>query len=60
MIEEKLYCVYTKRIAIMLRRKGFQIMKTSVNYKKPEFDVFYFLDTPELHEAIKTIQSTRF
>ena len=52
---KELYCVYTKKIAFLLRKKGFRIVKTDVNYKRPEFDVYYFKDTPELHTALVEI-----
>lgn len=44
--------VFTKRLAIKLRERGFQIVATVVNSKKPEFDIYCFEDTAELREAV--------
>ena len=44
--------VFTRRLAIKLRERGFQIVKTEVNSKKPEFDIYCFEDTEELRKAV--------
>ena len=49
---EKLYIVYMPRLAAALRDMGFKIIKVSANIKKPQFDVYWFEDTPELRTAI--------
>lgn len=49
---EKLYIVYMPRLAAALRDMGFKIIKVSANIKKPQFDVYWFEDTPELRAAI--------
>ncbi len=49
---EKLYIVYMPRIAAALRDLGFSIVKISANIKKPQYDVYWFEDTPELRAAI--------
>ena len=48
----KLYIIYMPRIAAALRELGFKIVKVSTNIKKPQYDVYWFEDTPELHKAI--------
>ena len=40
------------RVAAALRELGFQIIKTTPNFKKPQYDVYWFEDTPALHNAI--------
>ena len=47
--------VFTKRLAIKLREQGFKIVRTEVNNKKPQFDIYCFEDSEELREAIKTL-----
>ena len=42
-------------MAIKLRKKGFKIIKTEPNYKRPEFDVYFFEDTPEFRKAFNEI-----
>ena len=52
MSERKLYIIYMPRIAAALRDMGFKIIKVSANIKKPQFDVYWFEDTPALRNAI--------
>ena len=42
------------RLAAALREMGFKILKVSPNIKKPQYDVYWFEDTPELRKAIPT------
>ena len=51
-MKNNLYIVYMPRLAAALRDLGFKIIKVSANIKKPQFDVYWFEDTPELRKAI--------
>lgn len=51
-METKLYIIYMPRVAAALRELGFQIIKVTPNFRKPQYDVYWFEDTPALHEAI--------
>ena len=51
-MEDKLYIIYMPRIAAALRDLGFKLIKTTANIKKPQYDVYWFEDTPELRAAI--------
>lgn len=53
-MNKQLYIVYMPRLAAALRDMGFRIVKVSANIKKPQFDVYWFEDTPELRAAIPT------
>lgn len=44
--------IYAKWLAIALRKRGHQIVKTEVNPTKPQFDIWYFNYTPELDKDI--------
>ena len=44
--------IFSKKLAIYLRNKGFRIVDTEVNYKYPQYDVYVFEETPELNQAI--------
>lgn len=44
--------IFSLKLAVYLRRRGFKIIKTGVNPKKPEFDTWFFNNTPELKNAI--------
>lgn len=47
-----IYRIYTKKIAYELRKQGFKIVGTEVNENHPQFDVYLFIDTPELRKAL--------
>lgn len=44
--------IFTRKMALYLRQNGLKIVGTEPNYKCPEFNVYLFLDTPQLREAI--------
>lgn len=48
----ELYIVYMPRVAAALRDMGFKLIKTTANIRKPQYDVYWFEDTPELRAAI--------
>jgi hypothetical protein len=48
----KLYIVYMPHVAAKLRDLGFKLIKVTANIKKPQYDVYWFEDTPELRAAI--------
>ena len=50
---KNLWIIYSKRMAWTLRTQGFEIVKTEPNYRKPQADVYFFENTPELQEAIQ-------
>ena len=52
MNEIKLYIIYMPRIAAALRELGFKIIKVTPNNRKPQYDVYWFEDTPEFRAAI--------
>ena len=51
-MENKLYIIYMPRVAAALKNMGFPIIKTTTNNKKPQYDVYWFEDTPDFREAI--------
>ena len=53
--EVKVYRIYTKRVAYELRKRGFKFIRTEVNKNFPQYLVYLFEDTPELHEALLEI-----
>ena len=52
MNETKLYIIYMPRIAAALRELGVKIIKVTPNNRKPQYDVYWFEDTPEFRAAI--------
>lgn len=55
MYYNNIYKIFSRSIAIELRKKGFKIIKTEPNYKKPELDVYFFEDTPGFREVLNKI-----
>lgn len=51
-MENKLYIIYMPRVAAALRDMGFPIVKVSINNRKPQYDVYWFEDTPAFRAAI--------
>lgn len=49
--------IFTRKLALRLRERGFAIIKTEPNRNKPQFDVYIFKDTDELELAIGDIMS---
>ena len=48
----KSYRIYSRRIALELRRKGFKIIGTDINENFPQYDVYLFEDTEQLREEL--------
>ena len=49
--------IFSKKLALELRRRGFKIIGTEPNYKYPQFDVYHFEKSEKLSEAIRDINS---
>lgn len=47
--------IYTRKLALALRNKGFQIVCVEPNWDKPTFDVYCFENTAELQQAVKEL-----
>lgn len=44
--------VFSRKMALYLRQRGFKIIYTEPNTYKPQFDVYIFEDTKELQDAM--------
>lgn len=51
--------VYTRWIALELRRQGFKIIATDINEYNPEFKVWIFEETPEFIEAFRKVSQSK-
>lgn len=49
------YIIYTKRLALELRKRGFKIISIGVNENHPQYDTYMFEDTQALRNAITEI-----
>ena len=53
----KLYVCKRIRLLGYLQNKGFQFIKTEVDRTNPKYNVWVFIETPELREAIEEYYS---
>ena len=49
--------IFSRKMAVYLRRLGFKIVSVEVNPYKPEFDMWIFKDTPELRNAMSNFRN---
>ena len=47
--------IYMASIAVELRNRGFRILRTEVNFKNPQYDVYIFEKTEALNHALEEI-----
>ena len=55
----KIIKIFTKRVAIELRKKNFKIIGTEPNYKKPQLDVYLFEFSDELIKALSELSNKK-
>ena len=55
----KEYIVYTKWLALALRKQGFKLLGTGINERFPQYDTYIFEETEELHNAIYDLSARR-
>ena len=51
--------IYTKSVALELRKRGFKIIRTEPNENKPEFDTYIFEETSDFKKALTDITNSR-
>ena len=51
--------IYTKSVALELRKKGFKILRTEPNENYPQFDVYVFKSGNEFEKALTEITRSR-
>lgn len=51
--------IFNRRLALALRKRGFDIIKTEPNFYKPEFDVYIFKDSAELQSALTELTQNK-
>ena len=54
----KTYRIYSRWLALALRKQGFKIINTDINEYHPEYTVWIFEDSPELQAAITQLSNT--
>lgn len=56
---KKVKRIYTKSLALELRKKGFKIIRTEPNKNYPQFDVYIFQGEKELENELTKIMNSR-
>ena len=54
----KTYRIYSRWLALALRKQGFKIINTDINEYHPEYTVWIFENSPELQAAITQLNNT--
>ena len=52
---DRYYCVYSRKVAKEIQRKGFKVERIGINYKCPEYDCYIFKNTRAFQEALNEI-----
>ena len=52
---DRYYCVYSRKVAKELQRKGFKVERIGINYRAPEYDCYIFKNTRTFQEALNEI-----
>lgn len=53
------YIIYTRRIAYLLRKQGYKIIRTEPNPNKPEFDCYVFEDSEGLQDMLHKVKNVK-
>lgn len=48
--------IYMPWIAAKLRNLGFKLLRTAAHPRKPQYDIYYFENTPELLKVLSEIK----
>lgn len=51
----KEFTIYTKWLALALRRQGFRIIRTGINENFPQYDTYIFENSEDLQIAISQL-----
>ena len=51
--------IHMPSIAFHLRKRGSPILRTDINIKKPQYEVYFFEDTPAFEQALSEVLEER-
>ena len=52
---DRYYCVYSRKVAKELQRKGFKVERIGINYRAPEYECYIFKNTRAFQESLNEI-----
>lgn len=51
--------IYSKRLALVLRKQGFELLRTGINENFPQYNTYIFKDDEKLQDAINTYSNSK-
>ena len=51
--------IYSKRLALELRKQGFILLRTGINENFPQYDTFVFQNDEKLQDAINAYSANK-
>ena len=51
--------IYSKKLALALRKQGFQLLRTGINENFPQFITYVFKDDEKLQDAINAYSNNK-
>ena len=51
--------IYSKRLALVLRQQGFNLLRTGINENFPQFNTYIFEDNENLQDAINAYSESK-
>ena len=52
---DRYYCVYSRKVAKELQKRGFKVERVGINYKAPEYECYIFKNTKAFQETLNEI-----
>ena len=52
---DKYYCVYSRKVANELKKRGFKIERIGINYAAPKYECYFFKNDRKFREALEEI-----
>ena len=52
---DRYYCVYSRKVAKELQKKGFRVERIGFNYRAPEYECYIFKNTRTFQESLNEI-----
>ena len=51
------YTIYSKKMALSLRQRGFKLLRTGINENFPQYNTYIFEDSAELQRALTELSN---
>lgn len=51
------YTIYSKKMALNLRKRGFKLLRTGINENFPQYNTYIFENSAELQKALTELSN---